>query len=36
MELRNMEIVNAKSGVQKLAYCTLIDLATKLDVHGRH
>ena len=25
-----------KSRVQKLANCTLRDLATKLDVHGRH
>ena len=25
-----------KSRVQKLAYCTLRDLAIKLDVHGRH
>ena len=25
-----------KSQVQKLANCTLRDLATKLDVHGRH
>ena len=31
-----MEIVNTKSRVQKLANCTLRDLATKLDVHGRH
>ena len=31
-----MEIVKRKSRVQKLANCTLRDLATKLDVHGRH
>ena len=27
---------NRKSRVQKLANCTLRDLAAKLDVHGRH
>ena len=27
---------NRKTGVQKLAYCTIRDLAAKLDSHGRH
>ena len=39
MELRKKEIVNAKlvfQETQKLANCTLRDLAAKLDVHGRH
>ena len=31
-----MEIVNAKVVFKKLANCTLRDLATKLEVHGRH
>ena len=31
-----MEIVNAKSRVQKLANCTLRDLAANLDVNGQH
>ena len=36
MDLRKNENCKRKSRVQKLANCTLRDLATKLDVHGLH
>ena len=36
MELRKNGNCKRKSRVQKLAKCTLRDLATKLDIHGRH
>ena len=36
MELRKNGNCKRKSRAHKLAICTLRDLATKLDVHGRH
>ena len=34
--IKKNENCKRKNRVQKLAYCTLRDLAAKLDVHGRH
>ena len=34
--IKKNENCKRKNRVQKLASCTLRDLATKLDVHGRH
>ena len=36
IEKRKLDIASAKSRVQKLANCTIRDLAAKRDVHGRH